>query len=129
MISVLLVLCFSQHVFRLEEQNLSSRLAMLWSSTGTLLNDVARDRIEIVVVLLKCCGTPRLLQISSTTAINYADFSEGVAIGAMKFRRILTEFEDLCLVHILQQFLRCNTEPVDLLRLTHIFQKLFFVLM
>ena len=79
---------------------------MRWSLTGILLNDVARDRIEIVVVLLKCCETPRLLQFSSTTAINYSDFREGVAIEALKFRRILTEFEDLCLVHILQQFLR-----------------------
>ena len=51
MISVLLILCFSLHVFRLEEHHLSLRLAMLWSSTGILLNDVARDRIEIVVVL------------------------------------------------------------------------------
>ena len=95
---------------------------MLWSSTGILLDDVARDRIEIEVVLLESCGTPRLLQISSTTAINDR---EGVAIGALKFRRILTEFEDLCLVHILQQFLRCFTELVDLLRLTHMFKKLF----
>ena len=101
MIFVLLVLCFSLHVFRLEEHNLSLRLAMLWSSTGILLNDVARDRIEIVVVHSKCCRTPRLLQISSTTAINYSDFREGVAIGALKFRRIPTELEDLRLVHIL----------------------------
>ena len=101
---------------------------MLWSLTGILLNDVARDPIEIVVVLLECCGTPRLLEISSTTAI-FSDFREGVAIGTLKFRRILTEFEDLCLVHILQHFLRCFTEPVDLLRLTHIFKKLFFVLL
>ena len=102
---------------------------MLWSSTRILLKDVPRDRIEIVVVLLKCCGTPRSLQISSTIAINYSHFREGVAIGALMFRRILTEFEDLCLVHILSQFLRCFTEPVDLLRLAHIFTKLFFVLM
>ena len=120
---MILLLCFSLHVFRLEEHHLSLRLAMLWSSTGILLADVARDRIEIVVVLLKCCGTPRLLKISSTTAIHYPDFRESVAIGALKFR------EDLCLVHILQQFLRRFTEPVDLLRLTHLFKKLFFVLM
>ena len=111
MISVLLILCLSWHVFRLEQHNLSLRSAMLLSSTGILLNDVG------------------LLQISSTTAINYSDFNERVAIGALKFRRILTEFEDLCLAHILQLFLRCFTEPVDLLRLTHIFMKLFFVLM
>ena len=51
-----------------------------------------------------------------------------IAVGAVKFHRILAKFEDLCLVHIFQQFLRCFTEPVDLLRLTHIFKKLFFVL-
>ena len=73
---------------------------MFWSSNGILLNDKARDRIEIAVVLLKCCGTPRSLQISSTTAINYSDFREGVAIGALKFRITLTEFEDLCVVHV-----------------------------
>ena len=93
MISVLLILCLSLHVFRLEEHNLSLKLAMLWFSTGVLRNYVARDRIR-----------------------------EGVAIGALQFRQILTEFEDLCLVHILQQFLRCFTEPVDLLRLTRIFK-------
>ena len=102
---------------------------MLWSSTGILLNDAARDRIEIVVVLLKCCRTSLVLQISPATATNNPEFRGGIAIGALKFRRILSEFEDLCLVHILQLFLRCFTEPVDLLRLAHIFKKLFFVLM
>ena len=53
MISVLFVLCFS---------------------TGILLNDVEKDRIEIVVVLLKCCRTPLVLQISPATAINNPDF-------------------------------------------------------
>ena len=56
---------------------------MLWSSTGILLDHVARDRSEIVVVFKKCCRTPRILQISSTIAINYSDFLEGVAIGAL----------------------------------------------
>ena len=74
---------------------------MLWSSTGILLNDVARDRIEIVVVLLKCCGTSLVLQMSPATVINNSISVKGVAIGALKFRRILTEFDDLCLVHIL----------------------------
>ena len=98
MISVLLIL--SSHVFRLEERNMTLRLAKLRSSTGILLNDVARDRTEIVVVLMKCCGTPRLLHISFTTAMNSSDFREGVAIGALKFRRSLTEFKDLCAVHV-----------------------------
>ena len=73
MISVLLIRCFPWHVFRLEH-NLSLRLAMLWSSTGILLNDVAKDRIGIVVVLLKCCRTPLVLQISPATGINNPDF-------------------------------------------------------
>ena len=85
---------------------------MLWSSIGILLDDVARDRIEIEVVHFgNVVGLRDFLQISSTTAMNYR---EGVAIGALKFRGILTEFEDLCLVHIFQQFLRCFTELVDL---------------
>ena len=100
-----------------------------WSSTGILLHDVARDRIEIVVVLLKCCRTSLVLQISPATAINDPDFRKGIAIKTLKFCRILAKFEDLCLVHIFHQFLRCFTEPVDLLRLAHIFKKLFFVLM
>ena len=39
------------------------------SSTGTFLNDVAIDRNEIVVVFLKLCDTPSMLQISLLTAI------------------------------------------------------------
>ena len=53
MISVFLVLCFSLHVFRLQEHNLSLRLAMLWSSTGILLDDAAKDRIEITHIFKK----------------------------------------------------------------------------
>ena len=107
MISVLFILCFS---------------------TGILLNDVEKDRIEIVVVLLKCCRTPLVLQISpqlpSIIPISVKEMQSRIF-----FCRILAKFEDLCLVHVLQQPLRCFTEPVDLLRLTHILKKLFFVLM
>ena len=56
---------------------------MLWSSTGILLNDVAKDRIEIVVVLLKSCRTPLVLQISPATAINDPDFRKGIAVRAL----------------------------------------------
>ena len=100
MISVLLILCFSLHVFRLEEHNLSLRLAMLWSSTGILLDDVARNRIEIVVVLLKCCETSPVLQISPATAINHPDFRKGIAIKTWTSCRILAKFKDLCVVHV-----------------------------
>ena len=102
---------------------------MLWSSTGVLLNDVASDRSAIEVVLLKCCTTSIVLQISSATAINNPDFRKRIAVRALKFCRIFAKFEDLdlCLVHIFQQFLRCFTEPVDLPRLAHIFRKLFFI--
>ena len=58
-----------------------------------------------IIVLLKCCATPRLLQIPSTTAINYSDFREKVAIGALKFRRILSEFENLFSFYLATIFL------------------------
>ena len=76
-------------------------------TTGILRNDVARVPSEIVVVPLKCCGTPRSPQISSTV--------EEFAIGALKFRRIPKEFEDLCAVHVDEYFLRFLAELVDLL--------------
>ena len=99
---------------------------MLWSSTGILLNDIARDRIEIAAVLLKCCRTSLVLQISPATAINNRDIRDGVAVKTLTFCNILAKFEDLCLVHIFRQFFRCFTEPVDLLPLAHIF-KFFFL--
>ena len=98
---------------------------MLWSSTGILLSDVARDRIEIVVVLFSAKSSNFVHNCNKIIPISVKELQS----GALKFCSIVTEFQDLCLVHILQLLLRCFTEPVDLLRLAHIFQKLFFVLM
>ena len=47
----------------------------------------------------------------------------------MELFSVLAELEDYCLIHVFQQPLRCFTEPVDHLRLTHISKKLFLVLM
>ena len=54
---------------------------MLWSSNGILLNDAVRDRIEIVVVLLKCCRTPLALQITPATGINNPISVKGLQSG------------------------------------------------
>ena len=35
--------CFLKHLLRLEEHDLSFRLAVLWSLSGILLNDKAKD--------------------------------------------------------------------------------------
>ena len=82
-------LCFSQHLFRFVESHLSSRLTMVWSSTVIFLNDVAIDRICIVVVFLKLCDTPFMLQISPATARNAAAVCEGVTVWALKLLGIL----------------------------------------
>ena len=100
MASVLSLPGFLEHLFRFEEHDLSFRCTMLRSSSGILLDDKARDRIEIVVVLLECCGTPRILQISPATAEIFPDFLKGIAIRTLKFYRILAKFEDLCVVHV-----------------------------
>ena len=68
-----------------------------------------------------------VVQISSATAINNLNFCEGIAVRALKLFSVFAELEDLCLLHILQHFLRCFTEPVDLLRLAHIFKELLVV--
>ena len=73
---------------------------MFWSSTGMLLNDKAKDWSGIAIGLLECCRTPRVLQISPTTAINDPDFGKSVAIKTLMFCRILAKFEDLCVVHV-----------------------------
>ena len=102
---------------------------MLWSSTGVLLNDVARDRIAIEIVPLKWCRTSIVLQSSSATAINNPNFRKRNCEEDIDFCRILrVRRSQSGLVHILQQFFRCFTEPVDLLRLTHLLKKLFLVL-
>ena len=99
---------------------------MLWSSTGILF-DI--DRTAIEVVLLKCCRTSIFLQISPATAINNSNFRERIAVRALTLCSVFAELEDFCSIHVFQQPLRCFTEPVDLLRLAHIFEKLFLVLM
>ena len=42
MAAMVFLSCFLEHLFRLEEHDLSFTLAVLWSSSGILLNDKAR---------------------------------------------------------------------------------------
>ena len=73
---------------------------MFWSSTGILLNDKARDRSDVAVGLVERCRSPRVLQISLSTALNDPDFGESIAIRTLMFCRILEKFEDLCVIHV-----------------------------
>ena len=61
--------------------------------------------VQIAIGLHECCRTPRVHQISPATAMNDPDFGEGIAIKTLMFCRILAKFEDLCVVHIFEQFL------------------------
>ena len=92
--------CFLKHLIRLEEHDSSFRLAVLWSSSGILLYDKAKDQSKVAIGLLLCCRTPRILQIAPATSINNTDFRTGIDISTLKFCRILTKFEDLCAVHV-----------------------------
>ena len=91
--------CFLKHLVRLVE-HLSFGCTVLWSSTGILLNDKARDWSKIAIGLLECCRTPRVLQISPATAINDPDFWKCTAIRTLKFFEIIAKFEDVCVVHV-----------------------------
>ena len=55
---------FLKHLFGLEEHDLSFRCAVLWSSTGILLNDKARDWSKVAISFLGCCRTPLVLHDS-----------------------------------------------------------------
>ena len=57
MAAVFWLSCFLKHLLRLEEHDLSFRLAVLWSSSRILLNDKARDRNMVVICLLVFSGT------------------------------------------------------------------------
>ena len=98
---------------------------MFWSSGTILSYDMAINRISIEVWFRASI----VLEISSASAMNDPNFCQGFAVRALKLFSILAELEDFCLIHVFQQPSRCFTEPVDLLRLAHIFKKLFFVLM
>ena len=100
MIAMFTLSCFLGHLLRLVEHHLSFRDIMFWSSTGILLHDKAKDWSKIAIGLPECCRTPRVLQISTATAINDPDFGENIAIKTLMFCRILAKFEDLCLVHV-----------------------------
>ena len=69
------------------------RLAVLWSSSGILLNVIALG-------FLFCCRTPRVLQISPKTATNDPDFGESIAIKTLMSCRSLAMFQDFCVVHV-----------------------------
>ena len=98
---------------------------MFWSLGAILSYDIAIDRIAIEVWFRASI----VLKISSASAINDPIFCKGFAVRALKLFSVLAELEDFCLIHVFQQPLRFFTEPVDLLRLTHILKKLFLVLM
>ena len=53
--------------------------------------DKARDSSIVAIGLLKCCRTPRILQISPAIARNDPDFGKGIAIRTLKFCRILAK--------------------------------------
>ena len=110
------LLRFPQHVYCFEEHKLPLWWTMFWSSGRILSHEKAINEITIEVDLLKWCTAWIVPQISSASAINNPNFCKGIAVGALKLWSIFAEFEDLCLVHVFQQLLRCFTEPVDLLR-------------
>ena len=78
-----------------------------------------RDWSDVTVVLVELCWTPRRLHISSTTAIDYSYFPEGIAVRTLLFGRSFAKLEDLG-VHVGDQVLRFFAEIVNLLRLAQV---------
>ena len=97
-------------------------------ATAALLDNIARDRGDVVVVLLELRWTPRRLHISSTAAMDYSDFPVGIAVRTLLFERIFEKFEDLGVVHVGDQILRLFAELVDLIRLAQVLKEGFLVL-
>ena len=102
-------LLFCSMSFALTEHKLPLSLTMCWSA-GILLDKVAIHRAAIEVVLLKCCRTSIIPQISPTITVNNSN-RKIIAIKALKLFSVFAELEDFCLVHVFQQLLRCFTEP------------------
>ena len=80
MAPMFLLSCFLKHLPRLERHYLSFRDTVFWFSTGILLNDKARDRSTVAIVLLGGCKTSRILPVSSATTTNHPDFPQGISI-------------------------------------------------
>ena len=81
------------------------------------------------MVLSELFWSLRRLKISSTTAIDNADFPEGIAVKTLLFGRIFAKFEDLGVVHIGDQILRFFAELVDFLCLAQVPKEGLLVLM
>ena len=64
MAAVLWLSRFLKHLLRFEEHDLSFRCAVLWSSTGILLDDKARYWSKVAISFLGCCRTPLVLEDS-----------------------------------------------------------------
>ena len=79
---------------------------------GNLLNDKPRDWSKVAIGLLECCRTPRVLQISPTTAINDPEFWKGIAIRTLMF----SEFSQSSKISVLfMSTSNCCESSLDLL--------------
>ena len=73
--------------------SLSFRSSVIGSATVVLLNNVARDWGDVVVVLLEVCWTPRRFHISSTTAVDQPNIPIGIALKTLLFGRIFRKVQ------------------------------------
>ena len=71
---------FFKHLFCLVIHLLSFRRSVLHSTTAVFLDHISRDWGDVTVVLVELCWTPRRLHISSTAAMDYSYFPEGIAV-------------------------------------------------
>ena len=71
---VLVLTCLFQHLPRPEVHYLSFGWSVFCTSTGVLLNDKARNRSEVAIVLLGSCRASRKLQVSSATTTKLSRF-------------------------------------------------------
>ena len=70
--------------------------------------------MDVTVVLVELCWTPRRLHVSSTPARDYSYFTVSIAVRTVLFGRIFAKFEDLGVVQVGDQVLRFFAELVDL---------------
>ena len=71
-----------------------------------LLDNLARDWGDVVVVLLELSWFLRRFHVSSSTAVAFTGFPVGIALRTLLFGRIFAKFEDLDVVHVGDQILR-----------------------
>ena len=124
--AVLFLTCLFQHLFRLVIHFLSFRRSVFGTTTAVLLDIIPRDWSNVVVALLELCWSLRRSHISSTTAIDYTDFSSKYCTQDNAVWKKLSQSSKISV--LFKSALNSFSELVDLLRLAQVQKEEFLVL-